>query len=261
MILTLDVGNSQLFSGLFAQGELIFRFRKTSVGRPSSDELGLFLRHAIRENGHNPADITDIVMSSVVPEINHSLSSACIKYFDRRPLILQAGLKTGLKIKYRNPLEVGADRIANSIGATHLYPGRNLLIVDFGTATTLCVVSAQREYLGGVIAPGLRMAMETLEASTAKLPTVEIKVPEHAVGQSTIAGIQSGIYYSTLGLVREIIIEISDKHFPRQELSVVGTGGFSSLFTHANLFDVIESDLVLKGLYQLHCLNAKDSLK
>src|SRR5690606_38340065 len=119
----------------------------------------------------------------------HSVRSACIKYFDQSPFMLQAGVKTGLKIRYRNPLEVGADRIANAIAATGLFPGENLVIADLGTATTLCVITADKDYLGGVILPGLRISMEALEAQTAKLPIVEILAPEEVVGRSTVESI------------------------------------------------------------------------
>ncbi len=254
MILTLDVGNSHLYGGLFEGDNIRLRFRKANHHAHSSDEYGLFLKSVLRENQIEPHQVKHIVMASVVPESNHSISSACIKYFDLRPLILQAGLKTGLKIKYRNPLEVGADRIANSLGAMALYPAENLLIADFGTATTICVVSRAQEYLGGVIAPGLRLSMETLEKNTAKLPTVEIKVPEAVIGRSTTDCIQSGLYYSALGMVKEIIAQVKRDMFANEPLLVIGTGGFSSLFAQ-ELFDVVEPDLVLIGLRRLQTLN------
>ena len=146
MILTLDVGNSQIFGGVFHHQALTLRFRKPA-SPSSSDELGLFLRSVLRENGADPAAVEDIAFCSVLPEIIYSLRSCCRKYFGLDPFILRAGVKTGLKIRYRNPLEVGPDRIANAVGATHLYPGRHLIIVDLGTATTFNVVSASRDYL------------------------------------------------------------------------------------------------------------------
>ena len=149
MILTLDVGNSQIFGGVFEDGELTLRFRRAAQPSLSSDELGLFLRRVLRENGSDPSNVERIALCSVVPELIYSLRSCCRKYFGLDPFIVQAGVKTGLKIRYRNPLEVGPDRIANAIGALHLYPGRNLIIVDFGTATTFDVVRATRDYLGG----------------------------------------------------------------------------------------------------------------
>ena len=170
MILTLDVGNSQIFGGVFHDQELTLRFRKPSRPPASSDELGLFLRSVLRENGADPAGVEQIALCSVVPEIIYSLRSCCRKYFGLDPFILRAGVKTGLRIRYRNPLEVGPDRIANAVGATHLYPDQHLIVIDFGTATTFNVVHANRDYLGGIILPGLRIAMEALEKNTARLP-------------------------------------------------------------------------------------------
>lgn len=254
MILTLDVGNSQLFAGVFAEGKLLFKFRKNSVAPASSDEYGLFLRSVLRENGLDPQAIKHVVIGSVVPDVIYSLSSAAIKYFNARPVLLQAGLKTGLKIKYRNPLEVGADRIANAMAAVHLYPNQNLVVIDFGTATTFCVISKQQEYLGGLIVPGLRLSMEALEKRTAKLPSVEIKRPECLIGRSTVESIQSGLYYAAVGMVREVVTEVK-KQFPGEDLYVIGTGGFSTLFEKAGIFDIIAPDLVLIGLHRLFVMN------
>ncbi|MCB0412650.1 MAG: type III pantothenate kinase, partial [Bdellovibrionales bacterium] len=154
MILCLDVGNSQIYGGVFDKDECILRFRRTSKTGASSDEFGLFLRSVLRENNVDPEKIQSISLCTVVPEVLHSLKNACRKYFQHNPFVLQAGVKTGLKIKYRNPVEVGADRIANSIAATYLYPNKNIIVIDFGTATTFCAINAEKEYLGGVIIPG-----------------------------------------------------------------------------------------------------------
>jgi type III pantothenate kinase len=248
MILTLDVGNSQIFGGVFENRVLTMRFRKPTRPPTSSDELGLFLRAVLRENGCDPSAIAQISLCSVVPEIIYSLRSCCRKYFGIDPFILQSGAKTGLKIRYRNPLEVGPDRIANSIAATHLYPGRNLIIVDFGTATTFDVVGAGREHLGGIILPGLRIAMEALEKNTARLPTVEIVPPTEVVGRSTVECIQSGLYYGNRAMVRELSREIRAQAFGGDPVIVIGTGGFSRLFEREKLFDVVLPDLVLVGL-------------
>ncbi|HWU43089.1 MAG TPA: type III pantothenate kinase, partial [Bdellovibrio sp.] len=155
MILCLDVGNTQIYGGLFDKDKMVLSFRKNSKSGASSDETGIFLRTVIRENGYDPAKIRQIAVCSVVPEVIYSLRGACMKYFNINPFILQAGVKTGLKVKYRNPLEVGADRIANSIAATHLYPNQNVIIVDLGTATTFCAVTKEKDYLGGSIVAGL----------------------------------------------------------------------------------------------------------
>jgi type III pantothenate kinase len=255
MILTLDVGNSQIFGGAFEDGDLTIRFRKTSRPTTSSDELGLFLRSVLRENGGDPSRVEQIALCSVVPEIIYSLRSCCRKYFGIDPFILQAGVKTGLNIRYRNPLEVGADRIATAIGATHLFPGRNLIIIDFGTATTFGVVRGGRDYLGGIILPGLRIAMEALEKNTARLPTVEIVPPTDLVGRSTVEAIQSGIYFGNRAAVKELTREIREEAFRAEPTIVIGTGGFSRLFEHEKVFDFLLPDLVLVGLERALSLN------
>ena len=159
MKLSLDVGNSQIYGGIFDDSGLQSRFRKITQRGASSDELGLFFRQVVRENGHDPAAVSAVGFCSVVPDLNHSLVNACRRYFDLEPFILRAGLKTGLKIRYKNPAEVGADRIACAVGAVDRYPGEDLVIIDFGTATTIEGVNAEREYLGGVIVPGLSISM------------------------------------------------------------------------------------------------------
>jgi len=255
MILTLDVGNSQMFGGVFQNRELKIRFRKPSRPPTSSDELGLFLRGVLRENGGDPSSVEQIAFCSVVPEMIYSLRSCCRKYFGLDPFILQAGVKTGLKIQYRNPLDVGPDRIANAIGATHLYPDRHLIIIDFGTATTFDVVRAGRDYLGGLILPGLRISMEALEKNTARLPNVEIIPATELVGRSTIECIQSGLYFGHLAVVRELTREIRERTFGREAAFVIATGGFSRLFEREQVFDVVLPDLILIGLERALSLN------
>lgn len=258
MILALDVGNTQMYGGVFEGEKLLFHFRKTSQAGSSSDEMGIFLRTVIRENGYDPKKIKAIGICSVVPDVIYSLKRACVKYFDVTPFSLQAGVKTGLKIKYRNPLEVGADRIANAIAATHLYPNKNLVIVDLGTATTFCAVSADKDYLGGSIVAGLRLCMEALEAKTAKLPSVEITKMSEALGKSTVESIQSGLYYSHVGTIKEITSRISKECFQGEKPFVIGTGGFSHLFESEKIFDVTLSDLVLKGILISYAMNKEN---
>ncbi len=251
MILSLDVGNTQIYGGLFdgplGSEKMLVSFRRNSKQGSSSDEIGVFLRMVIRENGFDPAQVKQIVLCSVVPEVIYSLKGACQKYFNITPFILQAGVKTGLRIRYRNPLEVGADRIANSIAASQLYPNKNLILVDLGTATTFCAVNKERDYLGGSIIAGLKLNMESLEAKTAKLPSVEIVSKNEVLGLSTVESLQSGLYYGHLGAMREIITRINDESFKGEKAFVIGTGGFSTLFEKEKIFDVIIADLVLKG--------------
>lgn len=260
MILALDVGNSQIFGGVFegplGKESLKLRFRKTSKTGASSDEIGIFLRSVLKENGMDPAKVKKIVLCSVVPDVVYSLKNACKKYFNTNPFLLQAGVKTGLKINYRNPLEVGADRIANAIAAVHLHPNKNLIIVDLGTATTFCAVSKDKEYLGGSIVAGLRLNMEALENQTAKLPSVEIVEMDQALGRSTVESIQSGLYFGHVGTIREISKQISQECFDGEKPFIIGTGGFASLFDKAKVFDSVQPDLVLQGLLQALKINA-----
>jgi type III pantothenate kinase len=255
MILALDIGNSQIFGGLFRDGDLVLRFRKPSGGATSSDELGLFLRGVIRENGQDPSAVAQVTVCSVVPDLVYSLRACCHKYFGLDPFVLQAGAKTGLKIRYRNPVEVGPDRIANAIAATELYPNKALIIIDLGTATTIDVVSAARDYLGGIIMPGLRIAMESLEKNTARLPNVEIVQATELVGRSTVEGIQSGLFFGNLAVMRGLTHEIQKTTLKGERAMVIGSGGFSRLFEREGIFDVLVPDLVLFGLARALALN------
>ena len=255
MLLAIDIGNTQLFAGLFEDNQIVLRFRKSSKGKLTSDEYGLFLRSILRENGFDPEKITAISISSVVPDLLYSIHSACTKYFKIRPLILKAGVKTGLEIQVHEPESVGGDRIANTIAAEFIYPGENKLIVDFGTATTYDVVTDKAEWRGGLIAPGLRTCMDALSLNTAKLPQVEIQKPDVLVGTNTIENIQAGLYYGALGMTREVITRVRRDYFKGQTMRVIATGGFSNLFKGEEIFDSIEPDLVLIGLWRLYQMN------
>lgn len=261
MILALDVGNSQIFGGVVDKNKITLRFRMTSKTGASSDEIGLFLKSVLRENNVDPDQIKEIAICSVVPDVIYSLRGACRKYFDVAPFFLQPGVKTGLKIKYRNPVDVGADRIANAIAASHLYPDQSLIVVDLGTATTFCAINKEKEYLGGVIIAGLRLSMEVLEAKTAKLPSVEIVPMSETLGRSTTESLQSGLYYGHIGQIREITNRLNEECFPNEKPFIIGTGGFAGLFESEKLFNVIHPDLVLTGLIQALKLNSQGAEK
>jgi type III pantothenate kinase len=256
MLLCLDVGNSQIFCGVYEGDELVLQFRRTSSVRSSSDELGVFLRGALRENNLAPEAISRIAICSVVPDMLYSLRSCCQKYFSMEPLIMRPGIKTGLKISYKDPKEVGADRIADAVGAIKLYPDRNLVVVDFGTATTICAITRDREFLGGNIVPGVRLAMNALEENTAQLPSVEIVPVKTAVGRTTVESIQSGLFWSNVGMVKELVTRISDEVFPGDPPFVIGTGGFAHLFDTQDIFDAVVPDLILEGLREAVRLNS-----
>lgn len=255
MILVLDVGNTQIYCGVFENQVLITQFRHASTDRASSDEIGVFLRAALRENGVDPSEVRTIGISSVVPELNYSIRACCQKYFSIEPMLMRPGIKTGLEIDYKDPKEVGSDRIADAIGAIKLFPGRNLVVVDFGTATTVCAITKEKVFLGGNIMPGVRLAMEALESKTSKLPTVEIKPTKSAIGKTTIESIQSGLYWSNVGMVRELTTRISYQAFENDKPLVIATGGFAHLFDKEKLFDQVVPDLILTGLIEALKLN------
>lgn len=248
MILTLDVGNSTMTGGIFDGNKLVLQFRQTTDKNSTSDEIGIFLRSVLRENGIDWKEIKDICCCSVVPPINYSLSSALKKYFGVEALFIQSGIKTGLKLKYSNPKEIGADRIAAAIGAANRHPNQNLVVIDMGTATTIDVVTKDREYLGGAIMPGLKISVQALASGTSKLPTVEIIKANKICGQSTIEAIQSGIYFGNAGAIKEFCYQYQKKIFDGEKPFVVGTGGFARTFESYNLFDEIVPELVLLGV-------------
>jgi type III pantothenate kinase len=257
MLLCLDVGNTQIHGGVYEGDSLRCQFRKSTQPLDSSDELGTFFLAVLRENGVDPRAITRVALCSVVPAGLHSLRNASLKYFKCEPFVLQAGVKTGLKVRYRNPHEVGADRIAGAIAAVRRHPQRNLLVVDCGTATTIDVVTAAGDYLGGVILPGVGVSAASLASNTAKLPRVEITRPESALGRTTSESIQSGLYHGHIGAIRHLVAALQCEAFPGGEPCVIGTGGFARMFEAEGLFDELVPELVLWGLHEAAALNAE----
>jgi type III pantothenate kinase len=255
MLLTLDVGNSQIHGGVFDGDALRVQFRRTTHPVGSSDELGVFLRAVLRENELDPAAVARVAICSVVPPVAYPLRAACVKYFGCEPFLLQAGARTGLKIKYRNPAEVGADRVANAIAATQRHPGANCLVVDCGTATTFDVVTGNGDYLGGAILPGLGISAEMLSSRTARLPAVEIARPDAALGRSTVESIQAGLFHGHVGAIRQLLGQLAREAFAGEKPVVLGTGGFARLFEPEGLFDEIVPELVLHGLRHAELLN------
>lgn len=248
MLLTLDVGNTQIFAGVFSGEKLLLRFRKTSNNIFTSDELGLFLRQILRENDIAPADITDVAASSVVPDVSRTAVVACARYFDTEAFFVRAGIKTGLKINTAYGQKLGADRLADLAAAQDMFPGQNLLVIDFGTANTYDVLTADKEYKGGAITPGLGTGLKALCQNTALLPKVEIVRPRQACGLSTETQMQSGLYYGQLGEIKEFIYRVKTEVFAGEDFRVVATGGFARMFESARVFDAYEPDLVLRGV-------------
>ena len=248
MILCLDIGNTNLYGGVYKGETLLTTFRRDMRSGWTADEFGIFFRTVLRENGIKPEDISTVGISSVVPGSTHSISGACQKYFNTEPFILGVGAKTGIKVTTRNPVEVGADRIANAIAGSHRHPNKDLIIIDFGTATTFCAVTKDKEYLGGAILAGVRISMEALESRTARLPRVDILKPSSALGRSTIESIQSGLYWGNVGAIRELTKQLSSSCFNGRTPHVIATGGFARVFNDEGIFNEIEPDLVLEGI-------------
>ena len=261
MLLCLDVGNTQIHGGVFEGDALRCQFRKSTHPVGSSDEFGVFLRSVLRENRIEPGAVRRVAICSVVPVVAYPLRAACIKYFEAEPFILQAGAKTGLRVRYRNPHEVGADRIANAIAATQRHPGRDCIVVDCGTATTFDVVTAGGDYLGGAILPGIGISAETLSSRTARLPSVEITRPEVALGRSSAESIQSGLYFGHVGAIRQLSSELTREAFPNSKPVIVATGGFSRMLESEKLFDEVVPELVLFGLKHAEQLNRETDKK
>jgi type III pantothenate kinase len=250
MLLCLDVGNTHILGGVFAnENTLILRFRYATPMLGTSDQFGIFLLNILKFNHINPLDIVEIALSSVVPNYDYTLKHCFTQYFKKADyFILKPGVKTGLNIRCKNPNEVGADRIASAIGAITTYPDQPLIVVDMGTATTLCAITAKCDYLGGAILPGMRLCMEALKNNTAKLVAVDIEEPAAYMGKTTRESIQSGLYYGHLGALRELILGLKKEVFSGESVMVIGTGGFSQLYEKENLFNAIIPDLTLFGL-------------
>lgn len=248
MILTIDVGNTSTSCGLFDGNKIVFSFRRETNIHSSSDEIGIFFRDVLRENGFDWKEISRVGICSVVPSVNYSLSRACTKYLNQEPLFIQAGIKTGLKLKYANPKEIGADLIAAAMGGINLFPDKDMIIVDMGTATTLELVSKNKEFLGGSILPGMKISIDALASGTAKLPSVEIAKPAGIYGSNTTEAIQVGLYYGTAGSIKEICYKYQKNVFNDEKPFILGTGGFSRVFADYNLFDQIVPELVHYGI-------------
>jgi len=248
MLLCLDVGNTHILGGIFSNGQLMTRFRCVTHLIGTADQFGMFLINILHANKMNKDDIDAVAVCSVVPSCDYTIKHTFSLYFKVNYFVLKSGVKTGLNIRVTHPNEVGADRIANAIGAINTFPNKNLVIIDLGTATTVCAITKKRDYLGGAILPGLRLGMESLKTSTAKLTEVNIETPSSAIGRTTRESIQIGLYYGQLGALKEIIDGIKQTIFQNESFTIIGTGGFSQLYKDKNLFDVILPDLVLQGL-------------
>jgi type III pantothenate kinase len=255
MLLCLDVGNTHILGGLFDKDKLVSRFRYATHLIGTADQFGIFLLNILQTKNISPEQITATAVGSVVPSCDYTIKHTISLHIQSPFFILQGGAKTGLNIKYKSPNEVGADRIANAIGAVHAFPNKNIIIIDMGTATTVCAVTKKKDYLGSSILPGLRLGMESLKTNTAKLMEVDIEVPNSYIGRSTREGIQAGLFYGHLGGLKEIIAGFKQQLFKDETVLVIGTGGFAQLFKNTALFDAIVPDLVLNGLCKAYEMN------
>jgi type III pantothenate kinase len=254
MLLTLEVGNTNTKVGVYEGSRLVVSWRLTTRREQTADEYGLFIETLLRTRGLTPASIHGAAISNVVPPVQQALEWACDKYFGVTPLSVEPGVNTPIPLNVDNPREVGPDRVVKAVAAVAIY-GPPLIIVDLGTATTIDVVRAGRDFLGGIILPGLRIQMEALEKNTARLPNVEIVPAAELVGRSTVECIQSGLYFGNRAALDGLTRQIRERVFPGQPAMAIATGGFSRLFEGDRLFDVVDPDLVLVGLERALALN------
>ena len=256
MILTLDIGNTNIKTALFEGMEMRQYWRISTDRQRSSDELGLLLMNLLQYNRIDRGQIDGIMMSSVVAQINFTVEHMCRNYFGIEPMKIEPGVKTGINIKYENPRELGSDRIANAVAAYELYGGP-CITIDFGTATSFGVISERGEFLGGAICPGLKLAADALTERAAKLPRFELTRPESVIGRSTVTNMQAGIVYGYIGQVN-YLIERMKKELNAPHAKVIATGGLAVLVAEeSNVIDVMDGLLTLKGLCLIHAKNAQ----
>jgi type III pantothenate kinase len=258
VIICIDIGNTNIKYGIYKGKELVISFRVSTDNKRTSDEYGSQLMSMLEFKGIPRQEITGGIMSSVVPSLDYTILHMCHIYLGFKPLLLAPGLKSGLNIHCDNAKEVGADRIVNCVSAivNHGEEGKPLIVIDFGTATTFNILNAQGEFVGGVIAPGIKGSLDSLVNGTAKLPRVEIEAPKSVIAKNTVTNMQAGIVFGFAGLVEYIIKKIN-KEMKCEHIRTVATGGFSEIIAkEIDCIDVVDKLLTLKGLNYLYYLNS-----
>ena len=258
MIICIDIGNTNIKYALFEGNDFIISFRVSTEHKKTSDEYGGQLISILKNNGYSPKQITGGIISSVVPSLDYTIERMCSTYLDIKPLLLAPGLKTGLSLKVDNAREVGADRVVNNVSALKKY-GAPAIIIDFGTATTFNVLDKEGEFIGGVIAPGIKGSLDSLVNGTAKLPRVEIERPKSVIGKNTVTNMQSGIVFGFAGLVEYIFKKIK-KELKCDDVKTIATGGFSEVIAkEISCIDYVDKLLTLEGLKYLYYLNSTEA--
>ncbi len=255
MLLAIDIGNTNITLGLYKGETLGPRWRLSTDNERMPDEYGMLLVNLFRHAGVQAKEVSGIAVASVVPPLTGAFEAVCKEYLGRTPLVVDAGTKTGVRVRYEDPKQVGADRIVDAAAAHRLYGGP-ACIVDFGTATTFDAISGEGDYLGGAISPGIGIASEALFQRTAKLPKVDLHRPPSAIGKNTVQSLQSGLLFGYVGLVEGMTARFRAELGPT--MKVIATGGMAQTIAgETGVIDIIAPWLALDGLRIVHDLNRR----